>query len=193
MSSGYEVVDEVRLGDQEVSREGILSEWKTIRAVFTNFAGLSSEPGVRTLSPVLRCHGLEWVIELCPGGRQSVSSEEDVPVSLRLGSMSCTKTNKIRAKKRIRIPSAGVAKGGERLDIFSLKNAAGEFQFRGLSDFVKRKDVLKTSKNYLVGGNLTVEVDIQVLDKPPVWTPTNTVCSDMLKILDTADAETADV
>ena len=64
----------------------------------------------------------------------------------------------------------------------------------GYNDFVKRKDVLKASKNYLVDGNLTVEVDIQVmLDKPPVWTPTDTVRSDMLEILDSADAENADV
>jgi hypothetical protein len=62
----------------------------------------------------------------------------------------------------------------------------------GESNYAKRDDVLDSSKNYLPDGNLTVEVDIQVmLDKPPAWTPTNTVCSDMLKLLD--DTDNADV
>jgi hypothetical protein len=77
---------------------------------------------------------------------------------------------------------------------FSPKYGNNEGPGCGYRDYAKREDVLKASKNYLVDGNLTVEVDIQVLlDKPPIWTPTNTVCSDMLEILDSADAENADV
>ena len=45
MSSGYEVVDEVRCGDQEHNKELIASEWKTICAVFHNFATMPSKPG----------------------------------------------------------------------------------------------------------------------------------------------------
>lgn len=55
----------------------------------------------------------------------------------------------------------------------------------GHRDYARRSNVLDLSKNYLVRGNLTVEVDIQVmLDKPPTWTPSNSVCSDMLKLLE---------
>ena len=64
MSSGYEVVDEVCFGEQE----GVPSEWKTARAMFPDFAALSSGRGDRTDSPVLKCHGLEWRIWLYPGG-----------------------------------------------------------------------------------------------------------------------------
>ena len=73
MASGYEVVDEVRFGDQE----GVASEWKTIRAVFPNFAELPSERGDQTDSPVLKCHGLKWTIEIFPGGVDSDKSEDD--------------------------------------------------------------------------------------------------------------------
>lgn len=69
-----------------------------------------------------------------------------------------------------------------------------EWSSFGTFDFAKRSDVLDASKNYLVGGHLTVEIDIQVmLDKPPTWTPANTISSDMLKLLDEADAETSDI
>ena len=188
MSTGTKVVDEGHVG----GREQFLSEWETIRVVFHNFSELSSKRGARTSSPVLECHGLKWKIQLYPGGH-SKSSEEDVFITLRVFSTSCTKTKKIKAKLRTRIPSAGKKAGGGTFRIYSA-SADGGSRSWGQTDYAKREDVLKASKHYLVGGNLTVEVDIQVmLDEPQVWTPTNTVCSDMLKILDSADAETADV
>jgi len=184
MSTGTKVVDEGHVG----GREQFLSEWETIRVVFHNFSELSSKRGARTSSPVLECHGLKWKIQLYPGGH-SKSSEEDDFITLFLFSMSCTKTNNIKAKSRIRIPSAGKETGGRTFRIYSASSDSW-----GKNDYAKREVVLKASKNYLVDGNLTVDVDIQVmLDEPPIWTPTNTVCSDMLKMLDSADAETADV
>ena len=189
MHGGYEVVDEDHVG----GREHFLSEWKTIRAVFHNFEELPSERGHQTESKVLKCHGLEWQIQLFPGG-DSNSSEEDVFVSIFLSSMSCTSTNKIRAKYRIRVPSAGRSAGNKKFDIFSPEDSndvANESQDWG-HDIVKRNVVLKASNNCLVDKKLTVEVDIQVvLDKPPTWTPTNTISADMLKLLD--DTDNADV
>jgi len=188
MSSGYKVVDKGHVGGQEQ----VVSEWETIQVVFHDFAELSSKRGDSTWSPVLECHGLKWQIQLYPGG-SSVSSEENVFITLRLRSKSCTKTNKIKAKSRIRIPSANRTFGGSgKFTIYSA--SVGGNKSWGKNDFAKREAVLKPSRTYLVNGNLTVEVDIQVLlDEPPTWTPTNTVCSDMLKILDSADADTADV
>ena len=189
MSSGYKVVDEGHVG----GKSQVASRWATIRAVFHNFADLPSERGDETDSPVLKCHGLEWQLELYPGG-DTESSEENVFVSLYLSCMSCSITNKIRAKRRIRIPSAGTAKGGKRFDIYSRSTSKNEYPIWGFKDYAKRENVLDASNNYLLDGNLTVEVDIQVmLDEPSTWTPTNTVCSDMLKLLDSADAEAADV
>ena len=190
MSSGYEVVNEVHVGGQEQ----VASEWKTNRVVFHDFAGLSSKRGDCTLSPVLECHGLKWRIALYPGGKES-SNEKEVYVALFLTCMSSRNrrsTNDIKAKWRIRVTSAGKAKGGGTFNMFSA--SAGGNNSWGYRNYVKREKALKPSRHYLVDGNLTVEVDIQVmLDTPPVWTPTNTVCSDMLEILDSADAENADV
>ncbi len=182
MSGRYEVVDEVRFGDQEHDKEGVPSEWKTVRAVFPNFAELPSKRGDFTLSPVLKCHGLEWRIRLHPGG-DTISSEKDVFVSLYLSSMSSTDTRNIKAKFYFRVPTAGKARGVGAFTIFKTKPW-------GHKDFAKRKDFLDSSKNFLVDRSLTIEVDIQVmLDKPPVWTPTNTVCSDMLSFLKAVDPD----
>ena len=184
MASGYEVVDEDHGGGQE----GVASEWKTIRAVFPNFAGLPAKRGDLKSSAVLKCHGLEWRIQLYPGGHPK-SSEENAFITLRLWSNSDTNTNKIKAKYKIRVPSAagkGVGSGEE----FRLFNGS----CWGKNNYAKREDVLDSSKKYLVDGNLVVEVEMQVLlDKPPTWLPTNTLSLDMLEILDSADAETTDV
>ena len=190
MSSGYEVVDGGHVG-------GPLSEWKTIRAVFHNFAELPSERNGCTLSPVLKCHGSEWQIMLYPGGDE-YSSADNVFVSLRLHSKSCAFAKTIKAKYQIRVPSAGRA-AGSKASVRNFSTLIGLPWGQGrpserLENYAKREDVLDSSKNYLVDGNLTVEVDIQVmLDIPQLWTPTNTVCPDMLAFLDAADADNTDV
>ena len=106
MSSGYEVVDKGHVGGQEQ----ISSDWKTIQVVFHDFAELPSKRGDRTLSPVLKCHGLEWQIQLFPGGDNNSridpnSSDEDECITLRLRCNSCTETNKIKAIFLSRFPS----------------------------------------------------------------------------------------
>lgn len=53
MLEGYEVVDEGHVGGQEQ----VPSEWKTIRAVFHNFASLSSKKGDKTYSPAWNATG----------------------------------------------------------------------------------------------------------------------------------------
>ena len=81
MASEYEVVDEIRYGEQEEQVASVASEWKTVRAVFPNFAELPSERGVQIDSPNLKCHGLEWRVEIFPGGDDS-SSKNDAFVSM---------------------------------------------------------------------------------------------------------------
>ena len=175
MSSGYKVVDEDHVG----GREQVASEWETIRAVFHNFSELPAKRDDLTESKVLKCHGLEWTIRLYPGGHPN-SSEEDVYVSVIL--LSVSDTDKIKAKYKVRVPSAGKVAGDGAFHTFSPEGSWG------YGDYVKREDVLDSSNNFLVDGNLTAEVDIQVmLDKPPTWTPTNTISADMLKLLDDAD------
>ena len=184
MSRRHEVVDEVHVG----GREQVPSEWKTIRAVFHNFAELPSKRGDMTQSPVLECHGFKWTVGIYPGGSRK-SSEENVTCSIFLYSRSCSEGNNIKVAKVIRTPSAFRSVGSRtKFLTHSMKhNNWGH-------EYALRSDILDPLKNYLVNGNLTVEVDIQVmLDKPPTWTPKNNVCSDMLKLLDTADADNSDV
>ena len=185
MSAGHKVVDEVFVGGSEQIR----SEWQTIRATFRNFAQLPSKRGDMTESLVLECHGLKWTIQLFPGGDTN-SKEDEVFCSLFLCSKSCSEGNSIKVAKTIRIPSAGRSVGSRTKSL----NHSTKFPSWGFSDYKLRSVVLDPSKNYLVNGDLTVEVDVRVmLDKPPTWTPTNTLSLDMLKLLDAADADNSDV
>ena len=102
MSTGYEVVDVGHVGGHEQGP----SEWKTIRAVFHDFASLPSERGAMTFSPVLECHGLKWKVLIYPGGHPA-SNGDEACVSLFLVSESCSSTKKIKAQTIMRIPSAG--------------------------------------------------------------------------------------
>lgn len=76
----------------------------------------------------------------------------------------------------------------------------GDNKVWGFSNFIKRSHVLDQSKGYLEGGHATIEVDIQVMQEEGLtWKPASsrTLCSDMLKILDSANEDeensTADV
>ena len=157
MASGYEVVDESHVG----GLEQVESEWKTVRAVFHNFASLPSQRGNFTVSSVLECHGLKWRIIIYPGGSPT-SNKDEVSVSLHLKSLSCSGTKKIKAQSRFRVPSKGARKGGKGWSIFASKSTdASVSDVWGQNNFRRRSDLLDLSGNYLVGGNLTVEVDIR--------------------------------
>ena len=188
MSSGYEVVDEVHVG----GHDQVESEWKTIRAVFHNFASLPSKKVDNIKSPVLECHGLKWTIQLFPGGAYDDSTAY---LSVYLESQSCSSTKKIKARHRFRIPSERKDGNVGPWNTHAPMNTdATASEAWGVKKFALRSGVLDPLKQYLVGGNLTVEADIQVmLDKPPTWTPTNTVCSDMLKMLEAGSSDNCDV
>ena len=194
MASEYEVVavDHVGgAGDDDGPQ--CSSEWKTLRVVFHNFAELAQKRGQCHKSNVLECHGLRWRFDIFPGGHAK-SSKDEVFVSTVLACVSCSKTTKIKARWKTRVPSAGKWHRSNWCVFAKNGGVNNEFATFGNFDFVKRSDVLDASKNYLVGGHLTVDVDIQVmLDKPPTWTPTNTISSDMLEFLDAADADNSDV
>ena len=181
MSSGYEVVDETIVG----GNEQVPSEWKTIRATFRNFAELPSERGDKTESSILECHGLEWTIQLYPG----VFSENDARSSVFLCSKSCSERKNIMVEIRIRIPSAGETMRFQEkfVDHSTEKPSKG-------GRFAERSDILDPRKNYLVNGDLTVEIDLRVmLDKLPTWTPTNTLSLDMLKLLEAEHDDDFDI
>ena len=186
MATKYEVVDE---GHSSGNGGKIRSEWKTIRAVFNNFESLPSKRGEVTKSPVLKCHGLDWQVKLNPGGNDE--SSKDIPcISLSLNCMSCTTTEKrYEAAFDFRIPSAGHANGSRGKFFTFSRNTEW-----AINNYAYQANVRDVSKNFLVNGDLIVEVDIQVmLDPPLIWTPPNTVCSDMLKMLEAGSSDNCDV
>ena len=89
MSTNTEIVDVGHVGGVEE----VASDWKGIRAVFHNFASLASERGKFVSSPLLGCHGLQWRIDLYPGGDARTSGA--VKVSVHLHCASCGLTGEI--------------------------------------------------------------------------------------------------
>lgn len=69
----------------------------------------------------------------------------------------------------------------------------------GCNRFADRAAILDPRNGFLVNGSLTLEIDICVLQpERRIWTPTDAtaakeVCSDLLKILDDADPNNADI
>jgi hypothetical protein len=175
---------------QTVGKEQPLSEKHTIRFVFLDFANLPDDRDEATISPVAMCHGHQWQLRLYPGGRDE--SDADRPyVSLYL---FCTSPLRIGCKVKVmhafRVPSANYDSETSRNDwvdkthmhIFSRGNL-----YWGFANFLRRRKVLDPSKGYLVDGNLTIEVDIQVyMDKLPAFRPKTTLPLDMIQFWESA-------
>jgi speckle-type POZ protein len=162
-----------------VGKEQVLSEKHTIRFVFHDFATLPHERGKCTKSSSSLCHGYKWQLEVYPGGN-SQSSEDTVHLSQFLHCVSPTQEDcKVRTKYAFRIPSANYSiDSGEH--VFCRESTG-----MGYNDFRLRSDVLDPSKGYLVDGNLTIEVDIQVyMEKLAAFRPKTTLPLDMIKLLE---------
>jgi len=168
-------------------KEQVDSEWHTIRAVFHNFADLPHHRGERVDSSTMECHGHVWTVTLYPRG--TPESKDDDQVAIFLGCVSPVKGMvEVKANYRIRIPSSGKSFRSRQKRVFGPRKSLG------WKDFANRSEVLGDQSGFLVDGNLTVEVDIQVAqDRLPTWTPSIDVASDWMKLLDSATSETADV
>jgi speckle-type POZ protein len=181
MSRGKLVaVDHIGGEQQEgVVREQVLSEMHTIRGVFHDFENLPHKRGKCTTSSSVWCHGFQWQLHLYPGGHKT-SKEGTVHLSVYLRCVSAESVD-CKVKFAIRIPSANCS-----VD-------AGEFLFRqklhrGCPNILLRSEVLDPSKGFLVDGNLTIEVDIQVYkDESLFWEPKSELNLDMMKILESAN------
>jgi speckle-type POZ protein len=168
-------------GEEVVVREQVLSETQTIRFVFHDFENLPHDRDEETISSVLLCHGYQWNFQLYPGGYYH--SKEAVYLSVYLHCVSAEQEDcKVKAKYAFRIPSANHSSYmGE--DTFCRKS-----KVMGLPNFRRRSDVLDPSKDFLVDGNLTIEVDIQVYkDASPFWEPKSELKGDFMKILESAN------
>ena len=135
--------------------------------------------------------GMPWSCvggDVIPWGDAEASKHDD-QVSIFLRCISAMKgTVKVKASFRIRIPSSGTCSSGTKKFVFDSGKELG------WKDLANRSQVLNDQSGFLVDGNLTVEVDIQVAqDKLPTWTPSIEVASAWMKLLDSATSETADV
>lgn len=171
------------------------TEWQTIRAVFHDFPSLPSDRiSSLELSPTVVCHGLEWQLWVYPGGDEN-SSETSQHATIYLYSKDAAERDvKITANFTIRIPANGFSVEADRKCFQKQSSSGGLFSMWGLANFARRDDILDPSMNFLVNDNLIIEASIQImLESPPAWAPRNTLGTDMLKMLESADAATADV
>jgi hypothetical protein len=152
-------------GEQQevVVREQVLSETHTIRFVFHDFANLPHTRDELTISSVVLCHGYQWKLLLYPGG-DYLSDEDEFYLSLFLHCVSQSDHCNIKTKFAFRLPSANFSHDmGEAVFCRTSKRF-------GYGDFRLRSCVLDPSKGFLVDGNLTIEVDIQVCKyESPFW------------------------
>ena len=154
---------EVANAGQGVSgREVARTQWKTIRHTFHSFANLNAHRGTSVGSPKIECHGLQWKIKLYPGGEWE-SSESATFVSIFLSCESSTEVGKdVRASYTIRSPTArGPPLAWSEDGPYTFGTSS--FTSWGDYDCVLREDVLHPMSGFLVNGNLTIEVDIQVV------------------------------
>jgi speckle-type POZ protein len=169
----------------DIVGEPVLSEKHTIRVEFRNFANLPHDRGEETSSSALLCHGYQWELCIYPGGDDAESNKDTVYLSLYLICLSVERGDwevKVKTKLAFRVPSANFSTD---LDDNIFSNKEGSW---GDDDFLPRANVLDPSKGFLVDGNLTVEVDIQVyVNKLPAFRPKATLNLDMMKFLESAN------
>jgi speckle-type POZ protein len=163
-------------GEQVVAREQVLSETHTIRFVFHNFEKLPHNRDEITESSASLCHGYQWKLRL-------YNSNTVHHLSVYLYCVSAKQDDCIvKAKYAFRIPSANHSKVSAEC-LFGNEGTPG-----GSYNFLLRSDVLDPSKDFLVDGNLTIEVDIQVYkDASPFWEPKSELNGDFMKILESAN------
>jgi speckle-type POZ protein len=174
--------------EQVVVREQMLSEMHTIRVVFHDFEKLPHKRCKSTKSSASLCHGSQWQLRLYPGG-DCKSNSNTVYTSLHLQCVFAELDDrKVKAKFAFRVPSTNYSKVSAEC-LFDSDGAPAT----PAGNFLLRSDVLDPSKDFLVDGNLIIEVDIQVYkDASPFWEPKSELNVDMMKVLESAK-ESGDV
>jgi hypothetical protein len=175
---------------QVVVRRQVLSETHTIRLVFHDFENIPhNNPRILTKSSALLCHGYQWRLELYPGGGVQSNTNSVYTSSLALCCVSVESADcQVKAKVTVRLVPLRNDFLFDREHIF----CNGESSCRPIR-CIARANVLNPDLGFLVDGNLTIEVDIQVYkDESPFWGPKNELHLDMLGLLESAK-ESGDV
>lgn len=197
-----EIVGEDHLGGQSTPSTKVFSPWKTMRFVVHDFALLTEEPNEKVKTGTLECLGRSWSLDVYPRGRtdevdvsEGTSRREDgeeyVSIFLvcRRGSAN-NREGPIKARFSIDVPSAQLPDGDRVMEhIFGI--------FYGYTEFGSRDKILDPANNYLIDGNMTIEIDLQIeVGDLPIWSPPKLIqkaSDDLVQLLETAEAETADV
>jgi hypothetical protein len=147
---------------------------------FNDFANLPNNVNESTKSSAMWCHGYQWELELHPGGISDFDEDEEIFLSLSMECVSAKRDDcEVKARFALHVPSANSSQ-----DLHEHCNTGWAYShFHPLT-----KVLFDTSKPFLVDGNLTIEVDIQVYkDASPSWEPKNELQLDMMKILESTD------
>ena len=165
------------------------TEWHKMRVVFQDFAGMDEKHGEYVRSDVMVCHGYEWQVRVYP--REDNLNHPEEFVAVYLCSLSANGENPITAEFTLDSLMEGPLPPQSQVEKYTFKERN---QCCGYDNFLFALLFLILRRQVLVDGNLTIELDIRVaVDKLPTWSPPNTVCADMLKLLESADGESADV
>mmetsp|Transcript_6114 Transcript_6114/g.13445 ORF Transcript_6114/g.13445 Transcript_6114/m.13445 type:complete len:181 (-) Transcript_6114:235-777(-) len=120
--------------------------------------------------------------------------------SILIVSVRKDKSLEVRSKFLINVPSATVMDDDNddyHTFVAEAKDAKEVTSNNGYHNFASRDEILHPDLNYLVDGNLTVDVSIRTeTNEVKLWAPSNpkeSVANDILKLLDSADDDTADV
>lgn len=172
--------------DRDINLVGIadmgkLTEPRKLRFNIHEFESLPQRRNEFIETPSLMCHGYEWRLKLYPRGR---GDGQFVSVFLRCVDIDGPKVTKFT----LSIPSSAKPEFTARI---------ANIIISGWSEYARRDYILNPTKNCLVEGTLTIEVDIAVAlesDSLRKYNPENTLSKDMLKMLEKANnEETADV
>ena len=153
-----------------------------LRFVIHDFVSLESSwhSGYGTKMPAIKAFGWDWVLTVHAGG------DDETPgrLGVRLGLPEDAPADQMcHAKCTVRLLLSNGA-------LMAVKHAVGESASYSSVDIMGLAGRTSVINNCLVGGTLTIEIDLQVLVSNIVrkeWKPKPTFLSDMAKLFDSGD------
>ena len=190
-------------GGVDVGEGCRMSEWQKLRWTVHTFATLPQGRGNSIRSSELECHGHKWRLEIYPGG-ESQQDHDFGFVSFYLGCPSANNINHgdrcVLAELKVFLCTQDLTKRIQYgVGLKYSYSSATHYHPAGWDRFMKRRDLVK---DFLWDdGSLVFEVEIRIRQNASasqkkaaaIWTPSNTVCADMLKMLDSADGDNSNV
>ena len=195
-SNELEVVGESHYGGG-FSGDTDMREWKRIRFVIHDFQyAQTSEHCIRTSS--IKCHGHHWGVKIYPRGvdysdddDSSGGDANDEAVDVFLSCMTAIRDDtKVKTEFRLSIVTPSSPPKSKLIGQKKYEFSKYRLDY-GWNNAIRSSAV----DGWLFEDALTIQVDIRVAlnDGKKSWKPPNTLSVDMLKMLETADADNSDV